>query len=343
MKFLSDNELAKITGLSRPTVRKALGDMEREGWIERRQGRGTFVGPRAPLNLALRLGLAPARQTVRLAVVINLLGNFDADWYAHEVIAGIDEAAAEARVSLELLGGQDGNVKSVSQRLMQTRPDVLAFTAPPVRHALLIGESRRLDIPSIGTGSFLETLGVPTVREDGPAAAAAAVRSLAALGHRRIGFVQVDYPVPWVFQRRQGYMDGLDQVGLDQDERLVLWLPGVEEPARRDLFERYLDRAKPTALLFGSYSVVRYLAPLVRAGRVRVPQDLSVVHFDQHPETQNWLGGVKPTVLSLPLREMGRRLAHMARRIADRQEVPAVTDLPCALVEGGSVAGPATA
>ena len=34
-RFLSDHELARITRLSRPTVRRALDDLQRDGWIER--------------------------------------------------------------------------------------------------------------------------------------------------------------------------------------------------------------------------------------------------------------------------------------------------------------------
>src|SRR5215212_1787355 len=50
-RFLSDHELTQIARLSRPTVRRALDDLQREGWIERRPGVGTFIGPRAGMLL----------------------------------------------------------------------------------------------------------------------------------------------------------------------------------------------------------------------------------------------------------------------------------------------------
>src|SRR6185436_2485518 len=50
-RFLSDFELTQIARLSRPTVRRALDDLQREGWIERRPGVGTFIGPRAGMFL----------------------------------------------------------------------------------------------------------------------------------------------------------------------------------------------------------------------------------------------------------------------------------------------------
>src|SRR5205809_6823823 len=93
-RFLSDHELARIAGLSRPTVRRALDDLEREGWIERRPGIGTFIGPRAALSTPLVRPSTPQR-TVRLALVIHMLGDLSHDWYAAGVIAGIDRAAEE--------------------------------------------------------------------------------------------------------------------------------------------------------------------------------------------------------------------------------------------------------
>jgi DNA-binding LacI/PurR family transcriptional regulator len=75
----------------------------------------------------------------------------------------------------------------------------------------------------------------------------------------------------------------------------------------------------------------------MRDGRLRVPQDLSIVTFDQRPDVAAHLGGVQPTMIELPLRAMGRRLAEMARQIVDGQSVQS-TSLPCTISEGGSVA-----
>src|SRR3954466_12298598 len=89
-RFLSDLELTRIAGLSRPTVRRALDDLQREGWIERRPGIGTFIGPRAALSTPLVRPSTTPQRTVRLALVIHMLGDLSHDWYAAGVIAGID-------------------------------------------------------------------------------------------------------------------------------------------------------------------------------------------------------------------------------------------------------------
>jgi GntR family transcriptional regulator len=42
----SETELAARFGVGRPTVRQALAELEREGWLERRRGSGTYVRDR---------------------------------------------------------------------------------------------------------------------------------------------------------------------------------------------------------------------------------------------------------------------------------------------------------
>jgi DNA-binding LacI/PurR family transcriptional regulator len=339
-RFHSDHELTRLTNVSRPTVRRALDELSRGGWIERRHGSGTFIGPRVAMPLETHTDTAgtTGRRTVRLAVMIWLLGDLAHDWYAAGVIRGIDSVAEEHGIAIELLGDREGDVKSVSRRLMQTRPDVLAFTAPPPRHTLIIGEALRLNIPCTGTGMSLAPLGVSSACEDGTEGAARAVRYLVERGHRRIGLVATPYSTPWVFARRAGYLRGLESAGLEPDEGMVCWLAdGSEHDAA---LATYLQRRRPTAVLLTNYGKLAHLAPLVRDGRVRVPHDLSVITFDQHPDRSQWLGGVQPTTVGLPLEAMGARLASMARRLAERRDVT-TEFVPCDLLEGGSVARPA--
>jgi GntR family transcriptional regulator of arabinose operon len=338
--FMSEYELARAVGLSRPTVRRAMDELNREGWIERRNGRGTFIGPRAAMAVPPRRHqVTPSRRVLRMALLVHGLGDFRHDWYSPAVLSGIDDVANDLAVSIEVLGDYDCDVKSVSQRLMQSHPDILACNAPAARHAMLIGEAQRIDIPCIGTGTFLTDLGVPTVCEDGVAGGAMAVRHLVERGHRRIGFIQYAFSVPWVFHRHHGYLEGLKQCGLDADDRYSLWLrpgEGLGEENRTALRE-YFDRYQPTAVVMGSFTPLKTLSPLVQQGKIRVPHDVSIVNFDQHPQCAEWLGGIAPTTVELPLRDFGRHLARMGREILDGKKLQKVTYQPCTLSAGQSV------
>jgi GntR family transcriptional regulator len=60
-KLPSENEMTQAYGVSRITVRQALGDLQKEGLIVRLQGKGAFVAqPRASQQLNRLQGLAEA-------------------------------------------------------------------------------------------------------------------------------------------------------------------------------------------------------------------------------------------------------------------------------------------
>jgi GntR family transcriptional regulator len=55
-KLPSEKDFASQSGLSRFTVRQALDELQREGWLEKHQGRGTFAAkPTVPLDVAWKL------------------------------------------------------------------------------------------------------------------------------------------------------------------------------------------------------------------------------------------------------------------------------------------------
>lgn len=339
--FYSDNELVEMSGLSRKSVRKAMDELQREGWVERQIGRGSFVGPRVHVKLSASPVVRDstgARRIVRLAVLAYGLTAGAPDWYSQGVLAGVDESAIEQGVSIELIGSHTVDVSILTQRLAQSRPDVLVVMPSTSRHAFMIGEAQRMGIPCLLTGTRMLDLELPTVCEDGVQGAAMAVKHLVEKGHRRIGLIQRPDSAPWVFKRREGYVQGHADCGIDLDERLVLWLAFDEGQQNVERFQAYLDREKPSALVFGSAWHLRTLGPLVRAGKIRIPQDLSIVTFDQHYSDHLAYLGLRPTVVELPLREMGKRLARMARDIIENKPVPTATFLPCDLVEGDSVA-----
>jgi len=253
------------------------------------------------------------------------------------VIEGLDEAAEEMGVSIELLGDRVDDPKSISRRLMQTRPDVLALCAPTPTRALLIGDARRLDIACIGTGMMLTMFDTPTVHEDGAQGARLAVEHLLKHGHKKIGWIGTQFVTPWIFNRKSGWNSALEAAGIEPDERLCFWVePDETAESNVERMQRYLDKQQPTALAFANFGAMIPLRSLIRREKISVPRDLSTVNLDQSPDVGEWLG-VEPTVVSIPLREMGRELAHLGRRIIENEPVSLATTLPCRLQEGESV------
>jgi DNA-binding LacI/PurR family transcriptional regulator len=135
--------------------------------------------------------------------------------------------------------------------------------------------------------------------------------------------------------RRAGYLDALAAAGVDPDANLLHegTLRGVHP---RSAMEVYLDRARPTAVVFGASWLAQEAAGLATAGKIRVPRDLSVVVYDQAPEIHAWFG-MRVAHIAQPLAEEGRRLARMVRDLAEGADVARDVAVPCVYVAGESV------
>ncbi len=340
--FFTDAELVAATGLSRSTVRRALGDLQRDGWIERRIGRGSSVGPRAamPLPAGARPAGTPERAALRLAVLIYSVGDLARDWYTPLVLGGLDAVAGESGIAVELLGTRDRETDAISRRIVQTAPDVLACLTNNPREAFVLRDARRLGIPCIVTGTPHMRLGLPCIREDNVTAVRLAVAHLAGLGHRRIGLALQRTAEPWALERHESFEEAMRRLPAAPADAPTFWFPLEPSPdvlaGQAELLLGFIRRHRLTAMLAASALPAAALDALVRAGCLAVPADLSVVSFEQDGGRGASFGAAPPTWVDLGLAEIGRCLARLARELAAGRVPAAPVLVPCRLVAGRS-------
>ena len=141
---------------------------------------------------------------------------------------------------------------------------------------------------------------------DNLAAAREVVLTLAGLGHRRIGFIGADNDFMSTIARRQGYLDGLRVLNIPPREddqtfagRDYSFASGVE--AARRLLAR---PERPTALFCISDVLALGAVQAARELGLRVPEDLSVVGFDDVEYAV--MGHPRLTTVRQPCYELGR-------------------------------------
>jgi len=338
-KLGTDDELAERAHCSQSTVKRAMERLRREGWIDRKPGLGSVVGPRLTMQSDPRPHHKTTADAVRLAVfAVN--PQAVRTWYGYTILDGIDRVAGELSIVVEVIGRQ-GTIEfdEVLDRLTRSSPDVVAMLMPsqPI-HAYVAAECMRLGVPCIGTGTTAEQLGIPAVVEDNRQGARLAVEHLIANGHERIGYVQVEHTKPWVFLRRRGWLDALNRAGIEPDERWCCWIDrSLSAQQVRRQVEGYLATSGVTALLCGSLVAERVFGPLVEDGLVAVPDRLSAVYYGHYVDRDQWREAGKPTVVCQPQHEMGRQLAMMARRLAQGREASPPEYLAYELIEGRTV------
>ncbi|MDO5552557.1 MAG: substrate-binding domain-containing protein [Planctomycetia bacterium] len=360
-EFYSDRELGEIVGKSRGVVRRALDGLQEEGWIERRGGIGTFVGPRAeqPRGQMNRKSAdtdksdAPSvmRKKLNHCLVVNAKADSSYSWglrsWCTEIMDVFSALSQNSSVMIEYLNSSYADNPKLLRRLESAPPDAIFCMGPPLDHLNLMHFARQANIPLILAGTRAPELDVYNVCEDSVTAGEEAVKKLYDLGHRRIGFVQSLSSMTgwWFVDRYQGYINGMKKCGLFDEFRtdLVCWqfqtqtFTPAEEGIRAEFLD-YYEAKKPTAIILGCSYLAACLRNLCRDDGIRVPEDLSIIVYDQSSEVVDWFGGLKPTTIVFPLEDIGKTLFSHAEKIINNIEVPRETRVACVIDDGTTVA-----
>ena len=159
---------------------------------------------------------------------------------------------------------------------------------------------------------------VATVGATNWAGGLSAARHLLGLGHRRIAVIGGPVAMLCSRARIDGYRAALESAGVKVDPALIATgnfhhIGGYQ--AARGLFEL---PDPPTAIFAGSDEQAFGVAEAARVTGRRIPEDLSVVGFDDLPISR-WVSPPLTTVRQ-PLAEMGRTAAEMLLTMIDGRE-----------------------
>jgi DNA-binding LacI/PurR family transcriptional regulator len=151
--------------------------------------------------------------------------------------------------------------------------------------------------------------GIDQARADDRSGAMEAVRYLVRLGHKRICFIG-DISQPWFANRYQAYCAVIEEAGLEPIAQTVAL---AEDSFRNGLAstEAILQQGlRPTAIFAASDHVALGVLEQLRRSHVRVPEDCSVIGFDDLPDASI----ISPplTTVRNPFFEIGRELARLA-------------------------------
>lgn len=159
-----------------------------------------------------------------------------------------------------------------------------------------------------------------------------AVSYLVNLGHRSIALATGPAELHSVRERRRGYRDVLVRAGIDPDEQIDVSGSFNAEFGATALTQIISSDLRPTAVFAASDIIAIGLMGAARSLSVRVPEDLSVVGFDDIPMSR--LVTPALTTVHTALDETARRAVSLLGRRLDESGVSAVRveTTPVALV-----------
>ena len=268
-------DVARRAGVSQPTVSRALRNLP-----------GTSPATRERVvRAALELAYVPSdrgralstRTTRRVAVVSEELTNP----YYPELIELLRRELGAHDYSLVLVADAQGG---------EIRPDVLAdgsydgvvLTTTRRRSALPRDLTER-GVPHVLANRFLDHPESPGCGMDNETGSKAVADLLAGLGHSRIGAVYGPVDTSTGRERALGLQVGMRRHGLHVRRELIRRTAFSHDAGRAAAAELLSLPEPPTALVCGNDVIALGALSAAREAGVRVPEDLTVIGFDDIP------------------------------------------------------------
>ena len=163
--------------------------------------------------------------------------------------------------------------------------------------------------------------GLPTIDSDNLRGGQLATAHLLGLGHRRIAMLSGRPDLESSRLREQGYRQAMAAAGVPVREDLVM-VGGYDAQASAECTRTLLTSADPPTAIFAANDVSAIAAIQAAVGLgLRVPADLSVVGFDNIPESA--LCAPPLTTVNQPIRQMGERSIQLLLRLMRGDHVEA--------------------
>jgi LacI family transcriptional regulator len=315
-------DVARAAGVSVPTVSKVVNG---------RYGVAPATSKRV-MDVVAALGyetslVASSLRRRRTNVIGILVAEFES--FSAELLKGI--SAAASGTGYELLaysglvagGSRTGWERRSLSRLAGTLIDGAIVITPTV-------VMPTTSIPVVAIDPHTGPGGPSTIDSDNVGGARVATRYLIELGHRRIAHIRGRSDLASAELREAGYRESLAEAGIPFDATLVRdggYQAALTAETTRELLTRP-DR--PTAIFAANDMSALGVLKVAHELGLRVPEDLSVIGFDDIPEAASSIPPL--TTMAQPLHDLGAQALEMLIDLLDGHDVPSHVQLPAELV-----------
>jgi LacI family transcriptional regulator, xylobiose transport system transcriptional regulator len=300
--------IARLAGVSAPTVSRVINGQA-----------GVALSTRRRVEAVLQEhGYQRGDATTQAPLIELVFHALDSLW-ALEIIEGVEEVARDQKLAVVLTTMQGRLTPGAgwTEQVLSRRPmGVIAVISELTAHQQAQLATGSIPLVTLDpTGEPLHD--TPSVGAANYSGALVATRHLLELGHRRIGMLCGNLKWPFCRARLDGFRAAMDQAGVPVDPALVRVGPLYVEGAARETAVLLGLPEPPTAIFATNDLQAHGVYAAAREAGVRIPDDLSVVGFDDLPFTR-WAGPPMTTVRQ-PLKRMGATAAAMLVALASGQ------------------------
>lgn len=307
-KIYSENELVKMFGVSRHTIRQAVGDLVHEGLLYREQGAGTFCSFNIDQTKEESPPLAPSPNTN--GKNIGVITTYISDYIFPSIIKGIESHLTAQGYSLTL-ACTDNDVEKEKQCLktmlkrnidgLIVEPTKSSYYNPNLNYYL---ELEQNNIPYLMINQYYSQLMPPHIIMNDEHGGFIAAEHLIKLGHKKIIGLFKNDDLQGV-NRMQGFIRAFREHSISLFPEMVITF--TTEDQNNNLLERlenfFKTDSMPTAIVCYNDQLAINVLNMLRRHGLRVPEDVSIVGFDD--SSLAVATEVKLTSISHPKMDMG--------------------------------------
>lgn len=324
-KIYSENELVKMFGVSRHTIRQAVGDLVHEGWLYREQGAGTFCTK--PDDQADTM----TKKTAVNGKNIGVITTYISEYIFPAIIRGIESYLSDHGYSLTL-ACTDNDVEKEKQCIQTmlnrnidgliVEPTKSSSFNPNIHYYLELEQNK---IPYLMINQFYPELMPTSIIVDDEKGGFIATNHLIELGHEKIiGIFKTD-DLQGV-NRMKGFIRAFREHNIPFFPEMVISYTTEEKDTK--LLEKlqqilFSSETIPTGIVCYNDQIALSVLNLLREHKKKVPEDISIVGYDDSYLAE--ASGVKLTSITHPKMDMGIEAAKRIISAVENRNLPDFT------------------
>ncbi len=231
--------------------------------------------------------------------------------FAIEVMKGVNRAIAQSEFDLLVYTSGDvrksGRISSEQKYislLAKSLSDGVIVVAP-------VASEYHYDKPIVCIDPVMSNPSYPSVHATNYQGSLDAMHYLVGLGHKRIGYISGRAELESANRRLKGYRDALEDAGIPFDEKLIASGDYTTETGMQCGRALLALTNRPTAIFASNDQMAMGVYQVAAQMGIRIPEDLSLVGFDNIPESK-YLG---LTTVDQFISDMGYTATQMLIRI----------------------------
>lgn len=298
-------EVSREFEYSRDTVRRALNELENEGYVKRIRGKGTFyTKPRK------------VYKEKKIAVLTTYVSNY----IFPPIISGIEEIVSSRHFTLTLANtNNDPELERKHLRkIIDSKVDGLIIE--PTQSALnnenkyLYEELHEKSIPFVMINAMYKELQTAYVIMDDLKGGYMATKYLLQLGHRKIAGIFKKDDLQGVY-RKKGFIKAMEEYNINDITIGEYWT--IEKSTYSYYFTDNLLKSenRPTAIVCYNDQIAMKVMEAIDTNNLKIPDDLSIVGYDDSVLATT--GGLRLTSVKHPKINMGKQAARLLFNMID--------------------------